>query len=44
VASPDAPQTDGHDVIEIAARAEQKVRQIVLGILDDERRRLEAQG
>lgn len=33
--------TDGHDVIDVAAKAEEKVRKIVLQILDDERRRLE---
>jgi purine-nucleoside phosphorylase len=32
--------TDGHAVIDIARQAEEKVRKIVLGILDDERRRL----
>lgn len=42
VAFPDSsqPPTDGHDVIAVANTAEEKVRKIVLGILDDERRRL----
>lgn len=42
VASPDspAPPTDGHDVIAVAKTAEEKVRKIVLGILNDERRRI----
>jgi purine-nucleoside phosphorylase len=34
------PPTDGHDVIEVAARAEQNVRKIVLGILAEEQQRL----
>lgn len=44
VAFPDSsqPPTDGHDVIAVAKTAEEKVRKIVLGILDDERRRLAA--
>ncbi len=37
-----ATPTDGHDVIDVAAKAEEKVRKIVLGILDDERRRIAA--
>jgi purine-nucleoside phosphorylase len=40
VAQPDDPQaTDGHAVIDVAARAEEKVRKIVLGILQQERER-----
>lgn len=35
-----SPPTDGHDVIAVAKSAEEKVRKIVLGILDDERRRI----
>ncbi len=44
VAFPDSsqPPTDGHDVIAVAKTAEEKVRKIVLGILDDERRRIAA--
>jgi purine-nucleoside phosphorylase len=38
--SSDEP-TDGHAVIDVAKTAEERVRKIVLGILDDERRRLE---
>jgi purine-nucleoside phosphorylase len=34
------PPTDGHDVIEVAARAEQNVRKIVLGILAEEQQRM----
>jgi purine-nucleoside phosphorylase len=34
--------TDGHEVIDVAAKAEEKVRKIVLGILDDERRRCDS--
>jgi len=34
------PPTDGHDVIEVAAHAEQKVRKIVLGLLAEEQRRI----
>ena len=33
--------TDGHAVLDVAAKTEEKVRKIVLGILDDERGRLE---
>ncbi|HUQ71457.1 MAG TPA: purine-nucleoside phosphorylase [Planctomycetaceae bacterium] len=42
VALPDSTQqpTDGHDVINVAALAETKVRKIVLGILDDVRQGL----
>lgn len=42
VAFPDSsqPPTNGHDVIAVAKTAEEKVRKIVLGILDDERKRL----
>jgi len=35
--SDSAEPTDGHSVIEVAARAEEKVRRIVLGILDEVR-------
>ncbi len=44
VAFPDSsqPPTNGHDVIAVAKTAEEKVRKIVLGILDDERKRLAA--
>ena len=34
-----AAPTDGHAVIDVAKAAEEKVRKIVLGILDDERRK-----
>jgi purine-nucleoside phosphorylase len=33
--------TNGHDVIDVATKTEEKVRKIVLGILDDERQRWE---
>jgi purine-nucleoside phosphorylase len=32
--------TDGHAVIDVARQAEEKIRKIVLGLLDDERRRI----
>lgn len=38
------PPTDGHDVIAVAKTTEEKVRKIVLGILDDERCRLAHRG
>lgn len=40
LALPDAPTpTDGHNVLEVATQAEEKVRKIVLGILAEERQR-----